>query len=98
MTPFLDQAPCAMGSGYTVAFRFAGGRLDAIWKPAPPILQGQILRRYRRERDVFLRNLASEIGGRIVHGAPFTLAHVCWGGSRGYLLVIAGEIDDCLAV
>ena len=45
-----------------------------------------------------LRDVAGEVGDRIVPGATFTLARVCWGGSRGYLLIIASEIDDCLVV
>jgi hypothetical protein len=41
---------------------------------------------------------AREIDSRIAHGATLTIARVCWDGSRGYLLVITGEIDDSLVV
>ena len=66
MTPFLDQAPRAVGSGYMVAFRFVGGRLDAIWEPRPPTLKGQMLRRYRQARTIFLKRASAELGCSIM--------------------------------
>ncbi|SOB88302.1 hypothetical protein SAMN06297144_3453 [Sphingomonas guangdongensis] len=65
--PFVDQAPQPIGAGFTVAFRYAGGEIEADWKPQmPDALRGQMLRRYRRARQAFLSNVSSEIGGTVL--------------------------------
>ena len=63
MTAFHAE-PVDLGRGISVEFRFADGRMDAVWSPRMPYGRRaiQIMPAYRRARHVFLSDVAEKLG------------------------------------
>jgi len=66
--PLMISEEYPLGRGYSVQFRLAGARMEAMWEPRMPMGRRgrQLLPAYREARNTFLRDVAQAAGTSVL--------------------------------